>query len=74
MCPTEKVANSEGGGESSKETFAEKVKAVVCVEFYMPVQKIFGRQLILVFKGEVKIEIASIFNLGTPKSNQYSDF
>ena len=40
----------------------------------MPVQKIFGRQLILVSEVKGEIEIASVFTLGTPKSSQQSGF
>lgn len=35
----EKVANWEGARGNGKETFAEKVKAVIFVEFCMPLQK-----------------------------------
>lgn len=57
-----------------KETFAEKVKAMIFVQLCMPVQKIFGRELILFLKRKGKTEIASIFNLGIPKSSQHSSF
>lgn len=68
------MRGEEKKNQTSKETWAEKVKAVIFVQFCIPVQKIFGRELILFLKGKGKTEIASVFNLGIPKSSQHSSF